>query len=597
MKRDILTLLFSMFCAVLSAQVADDDKLLQSYLDAGYKVDSLVVREEAPGDKAPIITNPFAHNFYVYAEGGLMAYRGDFSHYGPFGQTLSGLWFVGVGKWFTPFVAMDFKYGMSKSRGFMDEQYPTPYIYGDLQSGKYGNYWRTTNKWIDLSADAIINISRLIAGYEGVGSDRLRNQFMGSVGVGYVHHYGYTADFRVADEVSAHLGLQYSHFFGKKRQISLDIKARGILYQTNFDMHIVHKGSRRIDANYALTAGLSFHFKHNGWYERPSDEQKEIYVSKENVTVIPTFVTRAPEYGEVVFYVFYPNNYSGKDDAPNVSNASVNAIDYLAGGLYTQKRYKDTGAAQKAISAGGVTRGLEIADIPTDKASRIPENSAMVLGYEMGSTGLSLPLDAKSMNEFHASNGYYYAPVWDGRHNWQYRIDKDNMGQTLMDAANYKDDVSFGLNSNAGRNYVCEYMLRGNDENKLYSFADVYAALEGNSGYVSTFSDKDRVAKLMEIFSEGVITNISVVGSATSQNNNTADVGMRRNSALSQDRANTVLLWLKGSSVKALSGVQSQIIVASELDGPVKSVKDSSTRGLDAKMNRYVKVTITYMLQ
>ena len=40
--------------------------------------------------------------------------------------------------------------------------------------------------------------------------------------------------------------------------------------------------------------------------------------------------------------MFYPNNYSGCNDAPTVADARVNTIDYLVSGIYTQKRFSDT---------------------------------------------------------------------------------------------------------------------------------------------------------------------------------------------------------------------------------------------------------------
>lgn len=55
-----------------------------------------------------------------------------------------------------------------------------------------------------------------------------------------------------------------------------------------------------------------------------------------NVPAPVPVVQDCPEYRTFTFYVFYPNNYSGRNDAPVVSDAKVHSMDYLAGGIFTQ---------------------------------------------------------------------------------------------------------------------------------------------------------------------------------------------------------------------------------------------------------------------
>lgn len=78
----------------------------------------------------------------------------------------------------------------------------------------------------------MFNLSRLIYGYEGKNSERLKNQFIFTVGIGGVHHFNTPAR---RNEWSGHFELQYSRFFSKKKDWSLDFKLHSILYQTNFD--------------------------------------------------------------------------------------------------------------------------------------------------------------------------------------------------------------------------------------------------------------------------------------------------------------------------------------------------------------------------
>ena len=169
-------------------------------------------------------------------------------------------------------------------------------------------------------------------------------------------------------------------------------------------------------------------------------------------------------------------------------------------------------------------------------------------GYEMlVDTPISLPLDAASMNAFHEKTGYYYAPIDDGLHVWNYRIDDATLRQQLLSNDNYMETASYGLNSHAGLGTIRQFMdVSENDE--LVSFADVYAAIKSNQGYISQFADKETVDRINRILQEGVIMYIQVEGLATSQDNYSADVdgrvGKERNTALAENRAQTVISWL-----------------------------------------------------
>ena len=131
---------------------------------------------------------------------------------------------------------------------------------------------------------------------------------------------------------------------------------------------------------------------------------------------------------------------------------------------------------------------------------------------------------------------------------------------------------------------------------ELVSFADVYAALTSDDGYISGFTDSLTVAKLKDILNHGAILLIQAEGLATSQDNYSgSDAGkivQERNTALADNRAATVLSWL--TSDARLSDVRSQSFVFTN-KGDIRSVNDPSVQGLNAKLNRCVKVRIRYM--
>ena len=136
------------------------------------------------------------------------------------------------------------------------------------------------------------------------------------------------------------------------------------------------------------------------------------------------------------------------------------------------------------------------------------------------------------------------------------------------------------------------------DADELVSFADIYAALNSNNGYIAQFADAKTVAKIRDIVDRGIMTLIQVEGLATSQDNYSGQdaqrVGRERNSALSQNRAATVIQWLNDKD--GFRDVASQIFLVDSMNNGIRTVKDKSTRGLNAKLNRCVKVRIQYMI-
>ena len=590
------------------ADVPDLTEFTEIYRDTTEYVapTEIVVRQDSILEPMRVVTNKFGKNWFVFATAGAHTFIGDYSNLGPFKGTISPDFSIGVGKWFTPGVGLKVEYiFLTNSRGYTG--YETEhYGYGKPVYDKDGKflYRKMKTGWWDLSADVILNLSRLFLGYEGMGNTRLMNQFMFSAGVGLVHHTGFGEGYGSAHEISAHAELQYSRFFTKSKRFSLDLKARGLFYQTNFDGEFGQEAiaSRKIDCNLGIDIGFTWYLgskRNNGWsesttqiYERDYRQRDILVINQKDVVVAEP----KPEQGTMTFYVFYPNNYSGRNDAPVVANAEVNTIDYLAGGLYTQKKYKDTSAATNRILGGTSLNGLATEDIPTELAENLTFATDLPRGYEMSVTEpMSLSLNPKDMTQFREKEGFYYAPIFDGVHTWQYRIDDATQGQSLLSNANYAESKTYGLNSHSGLDIIRENMkIDGDDE--LVSFADVYAALNGNEGYIAQFTDEATVNRIKDILENGIITMVQAEGMATSQDNftgaNAAQVGQERNSALSENRANSVMKWLQENQNLADALYQSFFTQGKNTINPVT---DESTRGLDAKLNRGVKVRLHYI--
>lgn len=565
-------------------------------VEADTLLDEIPALAQPTDDHYRVVTNRFWDNWFVLGSVGYHAFLGDYGTIGDFKGKLSPDFNVGLGKWFTPGIGVKFQFGIGNSRAYSGEE--TYFTQGDPMIDENGNpYWKTKYKWWDLNANVMFNLSRLFKGYEGINSEGLMNQFILSMGIGTLHHYGIEQQ---RNEWSGHLEFQYSRFFTKAKAVSLDLKAYVTLYQTNFDAVVLNdklKNSYWFDLDAGFRVGLTYYFKRRGW-ERCISCPAPVYIVKEAPVNNAIMTSTCPEYGEFVFYVFFPNNYSGRDDAPIIADDSVNAIDYLASGIFTQKKFADEKAVDARLARGGRLSNLATEDVPTSKAYEAAVGGDVTLGYEMSDSPISLPMDAAHLKEFNDKMGYYYAPVYEGNKTWYYRVDEETRTQSLLSGDNYRETASFGLNAHRGLEVVKNHMP-ADPEADIYSFADIYAAVEGNEGYVATCADSATVENIRHILKDGRILYVQAEGLATSQDNYTGqdaeNVGLERNKTLAYNRAYTVIKWLKGN--KKFSKVVGNNFSLNALTDPIATVTDKSTRGLDAKLNRCVKVKVHYVIE
>ncbi len=168
----------------------------------------------------------------------------------------------------------------------------------------------------------------------------------------------------------------------------------------------------------------------------------------------------------------------------------------------------------------------------------------------------------------------------------------------LPNEVDYRETDFGGLNAHAGLETVRENM-NIDKRDRLVSFADMYAAMGTNEGYILQYTDAATVAHIRRIFEQGSITMIQVEGLAATPNNDSEDasgrVGAVQNTTLSQKHASAVISWLQRNP--SLRDVSSQIFMVSSLQRPVREVIGPSAQGLSAKLSRCVKVRIHYMMK
>lgn len=551
-----------------------------------------------------VMTNKFGKNWFVFATGGAHSFRGDYSGRGKFSGTISPDFGVGIGKWFTPGIGVKAEFIRGDSKGYT-EYLTGHYGYGPVMLDDDGTpYRKMKTRWWDISASVIFNLSRLFMGYEGADSPRLMNQFLFTAGIGGVHHLGYKHSHGSDNELSTHLELQYSRFFTRAKRFSLDFKIRALLYQTNFDLEYgqANHAASKWDSNLGVDLGFTWYLgKKNArsWRMGETHTYTRDYRERQ-IREVRVKEGEASKFTELTFYVFYPNNYSGRDDAPTIATGSVNAIDYLTGGIFTQRRFDDNADVASRLLGGLPLKGLPTEDIPTEPSNRDFTVNSVARGYEMGESPISLSMDTEDLTRFRENAGYYYAPIYGLHHPWYYRIDNDTRTQRLLDDDNYYETQSFGLNAHRGLETIRDYFAIDRGE-YLVSLADIYAAVTSNEGHIANYTDSATVAEIRNVIENGVVTAILIEGLATSQDNysgaDAKQVGLERNMTLSDGRTHTVLNWLRATG--RFNEVDSKTYRVDSFENEIRGigrVDDPSTRGLKAKMNRCVKVHLQYIL-
>jgi len=558
--------------------------------------------DQSTDDRFRVVGNRFWDNWFVLGDVGVHTFRGDWSGNGKFKKTLSPDFNIGVGKWFFPGFGLKGQFGLGNSRGFTEIW--TPYAVGSendpMLKADGTPFWQLKTKWWDINADIMLNLTRIIDAWEGYETKEHSNQFILSVGFGGVHHIGNFDGWRKPyggphNEWYGNVELQYSRFFTTTKALSLDVKLRGRFYETHYDLSPI--AGHRWDYHLGLNVGVTYYFKKRGW-ERCQNCSNPVYFISVPPSPAPVVVADCPEYKTFTFYVFYPNNYSGRNDAPVMEDAVVNSMDYLAGGIFTQKKFRNGSAVAENLNSGAPLRSLKTENVATEKATFTENTAGVPRGYEMTQTPISLGMDADSLRAFAARTGYYYAPIYEGDKTWYYRIDDETKTQTLLSRDNYREDTSFCLNAHAGLDIVKANMDNGDGVN-VYSFADVYAAIEGDEGYVAQCADSTTVQEIRRILAEGTILLVQAEGVATSQDNYTGadaeQVGYTRNRELSFNRAWSAIKWLRES--EHFGGVKRENFVINTLTEPIATVDDESTRGLNAKLNRCARIRITYTIK
>lgn len=347
-----------------------------------------------------------------------------------------------------------------------------------------------------------------------------------------------------------------------------------------------------------------------------------------------TEVHKPPTHKAIHCVLYYPNNYSGVDDAPNKNGGTVNAVYYLVNGVGAQK-YIDldethTSTYLKAVDIptqidsktsnsgyeinGNISiveenlkpdyeiikksyadpvskqvRGQYLTDPSGNKQTVNYGGTTYTLAKIVGSQAMSMKGAATKSNLTGATHQWY-------RRRWYYRVDKAYENSRLSRTNSYLDTQSFELNGKgyekvkSKKEIMKAFGLEESDENtKLISFADLFVALEGTKAesLLSGSFDKGNVEIVKNIMNDTErykITSIKFEGHASYQGYATS------NNTLSSNRALTFKKWMQSKKFPSIDGATT----GTKKESQKNNVDKGDNSKLTVKLWRSASVIIEY---
>lgn len=300
---------------------------------------------------------------------------------------------------------------------------------------------------------------------------------------------------------------------------------------------------------------------------------------------------------KLVFFVFYPNNYSGFYDN---KEGIVNPIAYLLFGKWAQWECNDEDVMK--------SKSLPLTFVYNKENDKNKGN-----GYEMNLCPLNIgeaDLEHNYIIGTGNPKGFSSDTYLTTDKKWYYRIDGEYVkgitdsdtqncfGQNLVNS-NYRNLNTFGLNFDIKRVNRC---FTPTENEQRFSLAEVAYAMadEQTKSIIAQNANineenNDRIQKLFEYIgnsSQYEISEIKAIGYATTQGNNKSEsVNEKRNIHLAKQRAETAKRWL--TECLKRKGIN---IENTKLNSTFQSVKpktqEESVNTIDAKKCRSAKVII-----
>lgn len=399
----------------------------------------------------------------------------------------------------------------------------------------------------------------------------------------------------------------------------------------------VNDGSEKEGDESGGSCGDILTAKQQRWQKRQARKQE---VEKPKEVKVEQAAKPTPKIIHCVLY--FPNNYSGADDAP-LQTATVNSVDYLMRGIGTQK-YIDPNTKEAvdwglspttsylvtvngksinpcsgyeienpvslttcALTANYDTIKKTYADLVSNerKGQYLTDENANIVSatsYDSPATTVSLAkiVDSKALSLASAKEKTKLtsAPHEWYRRRWYYRVDSAYADDRLSNIDSYLDTQCKGLNCSKGYQILNEYSsvaktfgidASGETETLLVSFADLYYALNGNT--VERITNSGNMATIQEVLGKTsnsqkryTLTSIQFQGHASRAGYKTS------NNTLAKKRADTFKAWLNSFGLSLPS--KQEVSVINQTENPKYDIGENST--VPTKLWRSASMIIEY---
>lgn len=203
-------------------------------------------------DKYKVTTNRFFDNWFIDAAAGGQMYYGDHNKQMKFGDRITPVYEINLGKWFTPGIGVRAGYSGYKIVGVTQNG---SHSTGERYDGRpWEGYWLENQEfnYFHLHGDVLFNLTNIIGGYK---ADRFYN-VSPYIGLGWMA----TNDEPKQREPSVNVGINNAFRLNNAFDLLLDL--RGNMVKDRFDGE---EGNRKEEGILSAAIGITYKFKKRGW--------------------------------------------------------------------------------------------------------------------------------------------------------------------------------------------------------------------------------------------------------------------------------------------------------------------------------------------
>ncbi len=199
-------------------------------------------------DKYSVATNRFGANWFVGTNVGGQLYFGDNWKAGSRGKSITPVFEINAGKWFTPSIGLRLGIGGYQAKGYSysaNQGHVSKMVENGVYQTKWGMFY--------AHGDVMVNLSNLFCGYN-------ENRIYNAIPYASIGWARSTGSDNKDNEPSVGLGLINRFRVSKAWDINLELRGNVIN-----DVMDKIEGGRNNEGSLALMVGATYRFKKRGW--------------------------------------------------------------------------------------------------------------------------------------------------------------------------------------------------------------------------------------------------------------------------------------------------------------------------------------------